>query len=85
VLVTKGLTPIPFKIVTIMSGFLHFDLWKFTIGMVVSRATFFLMIAMALRFYGDNIRIFIEKHLPMTALALLVIVVGGFFVLPMVL
>ena len=64
VLVTKGLTPIPFKIVTIMSGFLHFDLWKFTIGMVVSRATFFLMIAVALRFYGDDIRIFIEKHLP---------------------
>ncbi len=85
VLVTKGLTPIPFKIVTIMSGFLHFDIWKFTIGMVVSRVTFFMMIAVALRFYGDDIRIFIEKHLPMTALALLVVVVGGFFVLPMVL
>ena len=84
-LVTKGLTPIPFKIVTIMSGFLHFDIWKFTIGMVVSRVTFFMMIAVALRFYGDDIRIFIEKHLPMTALALLVVVVGGFFVLPMVL
>ncbi len=73
VLVTKGLTPIPFKIVTIMSGFLHFDIWKFTIGMVVSRVTFFVMIAVALRFYGDDIRIFIEKHLPMTALALVVV------------
>lgn len=68
-----------------MSGFLHFDLWKFTVGMVVSRASFFLMIALALRFYGDDIRIFIEKHLPMAALTLLAIVVGGFFVLPMVL
>ena len=62
VLVTKGLTPIPFKIVTIMSGFLHFDIWKFTVGMVVSRVTFFAMIAVALRFYGDDIRIFIEKR-----------------------
>jgi hypothetical protein len=53
--------------------------------MVVSRVTFFMMIAVALRYYGDNIRIFIERHLPMTALALLVVVVGGFFVLPMVL
>ena len=52
---------------------------------IVSRATFFLMIAVALRYYGDDIRIFIEKHLPMAALSLLVIVVGGFFVLPMVL
>ena len=85
VILIKGLTPIPFKIVTIMSGFLHFDIWKFTIGMVVSRVTFFMMIAVALRFYGDDIRIFIEKHLPMTALALAVVVVGGFFVLPMVL
>ncbi len=85
VLVTKGLTPIPFKIVTIMSGFLHFDLWKFTVGMVVSRASFFLMIAIALRFYCDDIRIFIEKHLPVAALALLLVVVGGFFVLPLVL
>lgn len=85
VLVTKGLTPIPFKIVTIMSGFLHFDIWKFTIGMVISRVTFFMMIAVALRYYGDDIRIFIEKHLPMTALALVVVLIGGFFVLPMVL
>ncbi|RYG95855.1 MAG: DedA family protein, partial [Alphaproteobacteria bacterium] len=43
VLVTKGLTPIPFKIVTIMSGFLHFDLWRFTLGMIISRVTFFMM------------------------------------------
>ena len=85
VILIKGLTPIPFKIVTIMSGFLHFDIWKFTVGMVISRVTFFAMIAVALRYYGDDIRIFIEKHLPMTALALVVVIVGGFFVLPLVL
>lgn len=84
VLVTKGLTPIPFKIVTIMSGFLHFDLWRFTLGMIISRVAFFMMIAVALRFYGDNVRIFIEKHLPMVALALVLVIVGGFFILPMV-
>ncbi len=53
--------------------------------MIISRVTFFAMIAIALRYYGDDIRIFIEKHLPMTALALVVVIVGGFFVLPMVL
>lgn len=85
VLLTKGLTPIPFKIVTIMSGFLHFDIVKFTIGMVVSRTTFFAMIAVALFYYGENIRIFIEKHLPAATLGLVVVIVGGFFVLPLVL
>lgn len=85
VLLTKGLTPIPFKIVTIMSGFLHFDIVKFTIGMVISRVTFFMMIAVALYYYGENIRLFIEKHLPMATLGLFTIIVGGFFILPFIL
>lgn len=85
VLLTKGLTPIPFKIVTIMSGFLHFDIIKFTIGMVISRVTFFMMIAVALYYYGENIRLFIEKHLPMATLGLFAIIIGGFFILPFIL
>jgi membrane protein YqaA with SNARE-associated domain len=85
VLMTKGVTPIPFKIVTIMSGFLHFDLIKFTIGMAVSRLTFFAILAVALYYYGENIRLFIEKHLPMATFGLLAIIIGGFFVLPIVL
>jgi membrane protein YqaA with SNARE-associated domain len=85
VLLTKGLTPIPFKIVTIMSGFIHFDLIMFTVGMVVSRVTFFMMFAVALYYYGENIRLFIEKHLPLATFGLLAIIIGGFFVLPLVL
>ncbi len=83
VLITKGLTPIPFKIVTIMSGFIHFDLLKFTVGMFVSRITFFLMFAGAIYFYGDNIKLFMEKHLPLVTGILLFFLVGGFFVLPL--
>jgi membrane protein YqaA with SNARE-associated domain len=78
VLLTKGLTPIPFKIVTIMSGFIHFDLKLFTIGAFVSRITFFMMFAVALRFYGDNIRTFMEKHLPLATGILLFFIIGGF-------
>ena len=78
VLLTKGLTPIPFKIVTIMSGFIHFDLKLFTIGAFVSRITFFMMFALALRFYGENIRLFMEKHLPLATGILLFFIIGGF-------
>jgi membrane protein YqaA with SNARE-associated domain len=85
VLVTKGLTPIPFKIVTIMSGFLNYSIPLFFIGMFVSRITFFFMFAIALHFYGDNIRTFIEKHLPLATGILLFFIIGGFFVLPLVL
>jgi membrane protein YqaA with SNARE-associated domain len=85
VLLTKGLTPIPFKIVTIMSGFLNFNIPLFFIGMFVSRLTFFFMFAVALHYYGDNIRTFIEKHLPLATGILLFFIVGGFFVLPLIL
>jgi membrane protein YqaA with SNARE-associated domain len=85
VLLTKGLTPIPFKIVTIMSGFIHFDLLKFTVGVVVSRVSFFLILVVAMYFYGENIRLFIERHLPLATLGLVGIIVGGFFVLPLIL
>jgi membrane protein YqaA with SNARE-associated domain len=81
VLLTKGVTPIPFKIVTIMSGFIHFDLTLFTVGTFVSRITFFMIFAVALRFYGDNIRIFMEKHLPLATGILLFFIIGG-FILP---
>jgi membrane protein YqaA with SNARE-associated domain len=85
VLLTKGLTPIPFKIVTIMSGFLNFSIPLFFVGMLVSRITFFFMFAIAIQFYGENIRTFIEKHLPLTTAILLFFIIGGFFVLPLVL
>jgi membrane protein YqaA with SNARE-associated domain len=85
VLITKGLTPIPFKIVTIMSGVLEYNIPLFFIGMFVSRLTFFAMFAVAIYYYGENIRTFIEKHLPLATGILLFFIIGGFFVLPVVL
>jgi membrane protein YqaA with SNARE-associated domain len=85
VLVTKGLTPIPFKIVTIMSGFLSYNLPLFFVGMFVSRLTFFFMFAVALHYYGDNIRTFIEKHLPLATGILLFFIIGGFVIFPFLL
>jgi membrane protein YqaA with SNARE-associated domain len=85
VLVTKGLTPIPFKIVTIMSGFLNYSIPLFFIGMFVSRLTFFFMFAIAIYYYGENIRVFIEKHLPLVSAILLAFIIGGFVLLPFIL
>jgi hypothetical protein len=53
--------------------------------MFVSRLTFFFMFAVAIQFYGENIRTFIERHLPLATGILLFFVIGGFFVLPLVL
>lgn len=85
ILITKGLTPIPFKIATIMSGFLHFDLLKFTFATIIARVTFFFLFAAALRVYGNRIREFMEKQLKLATFILLFFLIGGFFVLPLVL
>ncbi len=82
ILVTKGLTPIPFKLVTIMSGLLEYNFGLFLLGALISRFTFFYIFAIALRFYGDQIRIFMERHLVIAAFILLFFLVGGFFLAP---
>lgn len=82
ILITKGLTPIPFKIVTIMSGFIHFDLIKFTLGSFFARFTFFFLFALALRYQGDRIRVMIEKNLKLATFVLLAFIIGGFVILP---
>jgi membrane protein YqaA with SNARE-associated domain len=78
ILVTKGLTPIPFKLVTIMSGFIKYNFWLFLLGAIISRFCFFYIFAIALRYYGDRIRVFMDRHLVIATVVLLFFLVGGF-------
>jgi membrane protein YqaA with SNARE-associated domain len=78
VLVTKGLTPIPFKLVTIMSGFIKYNFWLFMLGSIVARFSFFYIFALMLFFYGERIRHYMDKHLAIAAFTLLFFLVGGF-------
>ena len=81
VILVKGLTPIPYKIVTIASGAVHFDLFMFGITSLITRAGRFFMLAVLLRIYGPSIREFIEKRLTLVTTAFVVLVVGGFLAL----
>jgi membrane protein YqaA with SNARE-associated domain len=78
----KGLTPIPFKLVTIAAGAAHFDLGAFVIACVITRGgRFFLFEALPLRIFGDAARAFIERRLVLVTSAVAVAVVGGVLVL----
>ena len=81
VILIKGLTPIPYKIVTIASGAAHFDLMTFGIASVVTRGARFFLVAGLLRMFGQPIRDFIEKRLTLVTTAFLVVLVGGFVAL----
>lgn len=81
IIIVKGMTPIPYKFLTITSGALHFDLLVFTIASVVSRGLRFFLVAALLWKFGEPIRDFIEKRLTLVLTLGLVILIGGFVVI----
>jgi membrane protein YqaA with SNARE-associated domain len=77
----KGLTPIPYKVVTIYSGLMGFDLKVFIAASVVTRGARFFLVAGLLYFYGEPVREFIERRLTLVTTLFFVLVVGGFVAL----
>jgi membrane protein YqaA with SNARE-associated domain len=78
IILIKGLTPIPYKLVTIASGVAQFDPVVFILASIATRGARFFLVAALLRRYGPPIRTFVEKNLTAVATAALVLIVGGF-------
>jgi membrane protein YqaA with SNARE-associated domain len=77
IILLKGLTPIPYKVVTITSGFAAYNIFLFVIFSIIARAMRFFLIAFLLHRYGDQARVMIEKRLGLyTALGAAVVVIG---------
>ena len=80
VILIKGLTPIPFKIVTIASGFAGYNFFMFVVLSFITRGARFFLEAELLRIYGEPIRGFIEKRLTLVTTGFVAAVVGGFLI-----
>jgi membrane protein YqaA with SNARE-associated domain len=78
IILIKGATPIPYKLVTIASGFAGFNLLLFTVLSVVTRGVRFGLVAGLLYWIGEPARAFIEKRLELVLVVFLVALVGGF-------
>ncbi len=76
--IIKGMTPIPYKVVTIAAGVGKMNLLAFLGASIVARAMRFYLVAGLLYFFGEPIRAFIEKRLGLVTTAFLVLLVGGF-------
>jgi membrane protein YqaA with SNARE-associated domain len=63
IILVKGVTPIPYKIVTITSGFAGYNIWLFIVFSFVARGTRFYLVAFLLNRYGEIAREIIEKRL----------------------
>lgn len=78
VILLKGLTPIPYKLVTITSGFAHYDLFWFVVLSFITRGARFFLLAAVLRRYGVSIRTVLDRHLNVVAGIFAAIVILGF-------
>jgi membrane protein YqaA with SNARE-associated domain len=77
IILLKGLTPIPYKIVTITSGFAGYNLGLFVVFSIISRGTRFFVLAFLLHRYGERARHIVEKQLGLWAFGLAALVVIG--------
>ncbi len=78
IIVIKGMTPIPFKLLTIAAGVSHMDIIAFVGASIVARAMRFFIVAALLFWFGEPIRQFIEKRLTLVLTLFVVLLVGGF-------
>jgi membrane protein YqaA with SNARE-associated domain len=81
IIIIKGMTPIPYKLVTIASGVAHFDLMAFIGASIISRSLRFFLLAAILWRFGPAARAFIERRLTLVTTLFAVALVGGFVVL----
>ncbi|MEE8449600.1 MAG: VTT domain-containing protein [Thermodesulfobacteriota bacterium] len=80
-----GFTPIPYKVFTLSAGFFRIDFSTFVIASALSRGARFFLVGGLLFLFGPIAETFIRRYFNLLSLALLVLVVLGFLVLPFVL
>ena len=73
-----GLTPFPFKIITIASGALKINMISFIAIALVSRGLRFYLVATLLKFFGNYIKKYIDKYFNLFTFVFFILLIGGF-------
>jgi len=84
ILIVKGATPIPFKLLTITAGFIGMALVPFILASLVSRAISFMFVGVLFRVFGRPIKVFIDKYLGLATAGFVVLLVGGFLAVTLI-
>ena len=79
-IMVQGLTPIPYKLVTIASGFAGFNFALFMLFSAITRSARFFAETALLYIFGEPVRRFIEKYLEIVLITFLALIVAGFLV-----
>ncbi len=76
-----GITPIPYKLITITSGAVSLDIAVFMVASLLSRGLRFFAIAGLLYWLGPTVRSFIERRLTLVFMIFIISLVGGFLII----
>ncbi|MXU65927.1 YqaA family protein [Oceanomicrobium pacificus] len=79
VVLFAGVTPFPYKVITITSGATGLDFWVFLTASTVARALRFFLVAGLLWYFGPVIRTFIDRYFGWVATAAIILLFGGFY------
>jgi membrane protein YqaA with SNARE-associated domain len=80
IILIKGATPIPFKLITITAGFIGLSMFTFLWASILSRGFQFMLVGVLFWKFGAPIKAFLEKYLALVSIGFLVTVVGGFVI-----
>ncbi|WP_101066188.1 YqaA family protein [Roseovarius salinarum] len=78
---TAGVTPFPYKVITIMAGWTSMPLAVFMVTSVIARGLRFFLVAALLWKFGAPIRDFIERWLGPLSILFVVLLIGGFYLI----
>ncbi|MEM1371737.1 MAG: YqaA family protein [Pseudomonadota bacterium] len=73
-----GITPFPYKVITIASGVTQLDFMVFVLASIAARSLRFSVVAALLYFFGPPIKDFIEKRLGLVFTVFMILLIGGF-------
>ena len=78
IVLMAGITPFPYKVITIASGVIGMNFYIFMIASAIARTLRFAAVAGLLYYFGQPIREFIEKYFGLVSIVFFVLLVGGF-------
>ena len=81
IVLIAGFSPIPFKVITIAAGAFGLAFIPFILAALASRGARFFLVAAILRWGGDRLRNFVEKHFELMTILITLLVVAGFVVI----
>lgn len=78
---TAGFTPLPYKVFTVTAGVFALPVHTFLLASLLSRAGRFFLVGGLFRWFGPQIKIFVDRYLEVLSVVFVILLVGGFVVL----